>query len=87
MREILEVCQKCDMKYDMIDLHLSTTIVHINMRSSSSLLLLFLVFLGFSLKYRQPNTQVVALLIVTDNVSALHDDVKRCLCSWVQIFQ
>jgi hypothetical protein len=31
MREILEICQKCDMKYDMIDLHLSTTIEHINM--------------------------------------------------------
>ncbi len=57
MQEILEICQKCDMKYDMIDLHLSTTIVHINtMRSSSSLLLVLvsLVFLGFSLKYRQP---------------------------------
>jgi hypothetical protein len=47
MRDILEICQKCDMKYDVIDVHLSTTIVHINMQSSSSLLLLSLVFLGW----------------------------------------
>ena len=85
MREILEICQKCDMKSDMIDLHyLSTTIIHTILLVVAS----FSIFPWVRSENQGASTQV-ALLIVTDNVSALRDDVlvKRCLCTGSIIFR
>ncbi len=84
MPDILEICQKCDMKYDMIDLHISTTIVHINVRSSSSLLLLSLVFLGFWLKFQRP--EYTGSTSYRNWCLSSDEDVKRCLCTWVLNF-
>jgi hypothetical protein len=80
MREILEICQKCDMKYDKIDLHLSTTIVHIKCNSpypqpqnisicDPPRVASFSSFPWVGIEISATSTQV-ALLIVTD---------KQCL--------
>jgi hypothetical protein len=65
MQDILEICQKCDMKNDMIDLHLSTTIVH----EKYVILLIVASFSSFPwvlcIEILSATSTQVALLIVT----------------------